>query len=183
MKRFLAIVAGSIVVFLAGAMIEEWEVFAQPWFTPPQEESPVSEDDQRAGVKTINLYLTLSSHLYGTGGDPRFAERIPASPDVIDETLREISYLRSHHFIEDPVLQRMDPIDVKGLGPGMLEIRTKEYWIIRRYFIGTTEVRGTRSDVVFNVYRLSRTGSNDWQVVAWEPASPVSSENVEGLRS
>lgn len=174
MKRFVVLVLGSVAVFLVGAMIQEWDVFAQPWFGGAASSATVPDKDLETGARTVREYLTLSSHLYGTGGDRRFAERIPAAENIVDEILHEIEYLKMHGIIEEPSLQRVEPLDFVPHGPGGLEIHTKEYWIVRRHAVGHKDLLDNRSYVVFNVYRLSRSGPDAWRIVGWEPEVPAS---------
>ena len=90
MKSFLAICGVAVIVFLGGAMIEEWDVFAGPWFAKKPAASLMSDDDRRKASNAVYLYLKLTSHLAGTGGDQRFADRIPASDTLVGETLAGI---------------------------------------------------------------------------------------------
>lgn len=169
MKRFLLIVVGAALLFIAGAMTEEWEVFAGSWFTPPAAASPVSDEEKGKALETLRQYVTLSAHLYGTVGDPRFADRIPASPEIIEEISSEIAYLRNHRLVEDRVLQRATPLEVQAAGNDRLEVTTREYWIVRRYRLGSSEPEWVESHVAVNQYRLLRDQFGRWNVVGWEP--------------
>lgn len=178
MKSFLKIGVGAALLFIAAAMAQEWEVFSQPWFAPPGgETSELPDETKKEVADTLLLYLKITSHLYGTGGDPRFAERIPASSILVEEAQREIAYLRHHQLIEEPTLQRMEIVSIDRAGGDLVEVKTREFWITRRYVIGEEEPIATRSSVISNLHLLKKDGDS-WVVMSWEPA-PELPDNPE----
>lgn len=168
MKAFVAIVAAAVVVFMAGSMIEEREVFLQPWFARSIAPA-MAETEKKAAADALYLHFRIAQHLYATSGDPRFAERVPASAPLVDEMSREISYLRSHHVVEEPILQRLEITGIVPQGAGRVELTTREFWVVRAYMTQTREILSTRSFVARNRYRMAKS-ENRWNVAAWDPA-------------
>jgi hypothetical protein len=135
-----------------------------------------NEVDLEAASEVVEQLLVLMGHLYGTGGDPRFAERIPASPAVIDEMLADIEYLGRNHRRQEPILQKLEIVAVDPIGADRVEVRTREFWIHRVYWaVGDrAETEPARSQVVNGRYLVARQPSG-WRVEAWDfdlPNSP-----------
>jgi hypothetical protein len=116
-------------------------------------------------VETVKLFLRLSAHLQGSGGDPRFAERIPASSEVIEELLANVRFSNRVGRIEESRLQRVDVGEVAPIGTDRVEVATREYWVTR-IISAAGSVMETRSDVVTARYVVQRAASG-WRVVEW----------------
>jgi hypothetical protein len=135
--------------------------------------------DRRAATAAVQSFLTLSAHLRGSGGDPRFAERLPASEAVVGELMDEIAYLRHAGRLDEPRLVRSEIREVKPEADGLAAVRTKEYWITR----DVREGGEVRSDVVLARYTLARDGAA-WRVVDWsvDPDRPSGDAPAAGGR-
>ena len=94
MRGFLKIVVGGTVLFLGLAILQEWDYFSSSWFggSPPAPFS-LSETDRKAASDTVYELLRLTEHYYGTAGDSRFADRMPASEAVLDAMQADVDYL------------------------------------------------------------------------------------------
>lgn len=170
MKNLFAIVLGGFLVFMAIAIPEEWDYFSAAWFGSGERPETGSDADRAAAVDAVGSMLTLMGHLYGSGGDPRFAERMPASDTVIGEFVDDIGYLRRNHRTQEPVLQNLEIVSVEPLGPDRVEVATREYWIHRvRWINSMEESEPARSQVVAARYLVARSGRK-WIVQGWQPA-------------
>lgn len=175
MRAFLKVLLWGFAAFMVLTIGQEWEFFSTSWLgrsTPP----PALSDAQKKGaVDAVFVYLKMTSHLYGSQGDPRFAERIAAAPPVTQETLADVAYLRRNGRVQDPVLLRMEALAVDPLGQGAL-VKTKEFWITRTFGVGSDEELGpARSEIVFAKYRLEPDGPG-WRVMAWDFYEPPPGE-------
>jgi hypothetical protein len=167
MKRFLQIVAGALVLFIAAAMAEERETFAANWFARAKKyEAP--ERDIRAVAQAVHDFRMLVAHWYGTDGDRRFAERLPATKPVIDELRSDIAYVRRNGRIETPRLMRLEVQRVDVRSENAAEVHTRELWVTEFHWIGGGPSDETRSDLLFIRYRLIRDGAR-WLVSSWDP--------------
>ena len=173
MKRLLMIIVVGTISFLAIAMIQEWEVFAESFLGFRQDSgAEVEDNDRREAIDTVHRYLVLMRHLYSTNGDARFLERLPATTEVTEELMADVLYLRHNGRYQEPILQGFEALAVFPLARGRLEVRTKEYWTVQSRFLADgTEADPIRSEVFFTKYRLERDASN-WRVTAWEMVSP-----------
>lgn len=170
MKRFLLILAGAALLFIVLAMLEERETFTRNWFQPA-EGFRASDTDRRAAAETVYAFRTLAAHWYGTGGDARFGQRLPASPQVLDELRNDIGYVRANGRIETPRLMRIEFLASDVTSENEAEVRTREYWVTEFHWSGGGVSDDTRSDVLFARYRLGRDGAR-WVVTAWDPMDP-----------
>lgn len=166
MKAFLAIAAFAVLLFIVAGVAEERETFARNWFERPAV-SRGSDADRRDAANAVYLFRTLSSHLYASGGDARFGERLPASKAIVDELRADVDYLRRNNRIETPRLVRIEFLgsDVAG---DSAEVRTREYWVTEIHWPDGSPAEPARSDLEFGRYRLTRDGSR-WVVGAWDP--------------
>jgi hypothetical protein len=121
-------------------------------------------EDQKAAADAVYLFLSLGSHLRGTAGDPRYSERLPAAPEVVDEMLGEIQWVRQTGRVEEPKLVRGEVRAVETLGPDEARVRTKEFWVTRDL---SAPDEKPRSDVVLAKYVLRREASG-WRIVDWD---------------
>jgi hypothetical protein len=140
---------------------------ATAWAALAGERAPrpsLADADRGAVVETVNLFVALSAHLRSAGGDPRFAERLPAGPPVVDELLAEVAYLQRSHRAEAPHLVRLEIRDVRSVGLETAVVRTREFWVTRE--AGAAD-RPARSDVVAARYDLRREAAG-WRIAAWE---------------
>ncbi len=129
-------------------------------------ERALTDVERIAAADAVHAYLTMSSHLRSSGGDPRFAERVPADDQVTGELLREIEFLRHVSRVEEPRLVRAEVRDVRAEAEGIANVLTKEYWITR-VTARTPFQPETRSDVVLARYTVRRE-SGGWRVASWQ---------------
>jgi hypothetical protein len=169
MRNLLKILLGGLVAFMALAVAQQWGYFSSTWFGGGVEPQGVSEEDEASATEAVREILVLLEHFYGTGGDPRFAERIPASPQVLREIQADIEYLRRNRRRQEPSLQRLEVVDVSTAGPGRVTVRTKEYWIHRIYWLDESgdEAEPPHSQVITSTYHM-RKHSQGWRLARWE---------------
>lgn len=169
MKNLLKIALGGFLVFMAIAIPEEWGYFSSAWFGGDDGMAAITDDDRTAAVDAVGSTLTLLGHLYRSGGDSRFVERIPATGTVVSEFTDDIEYLRRNHRAQDPTLQRLEIVSVQPAGPDRVEVATREYWIHRVHWIGSMEEsEPARSQVLAARYLVARDGRR-WIVEGWRP--------------
>ncbi len=173
LRNLLKILFAGFVAFMAIAVAQEWGYFSSIWFGANEESRVVEQKDgSPAAGKTVHELLTLMRHLYTSGGDPRFADRMPASDDVIEEMLGDIAFLKHDHRLQDPRLVRAEILDVRALGQDRAEVLTKEYWIFRVLRMSDrSEAEPARSVIFLGRYNVQREGSA-WRVHAWDIAEP-----------
>jgi hypothetical protein len=176
-KTFLKILGVGLAAFMTLAIAQEWQYFSATWFGRSAPAEAVSDEDLDAAAGTVREVLVMMEHLYGTGGDPRFAERMPVSRTVMDRMLADVEYLRRNHRRQEPRLQKLEISAAESLGPGRVEIRTREYWIHRIFWLvgDGAEAEPPHSQVITAKYLLSK-GPQGWRVDAWsfddDPPSP-----------
>jgi hypothetical protein len=171
-KQLLKIVGIGLAVFILMAIAEEWDFFYGAWFGPDDEALVLADEDREAAGEAVYLMLTIMRHLYSSGGDTRFAERMPASDGIIEEMISDIEYLSRNHRRQDPELKRMEIESVEPLAPDRVEVRTRELWSFRFSWLG----RGGDSDpprieVIHSLYLVVRTQSG-WRVEGWRFVDP-----------
>lgn len=161
MKPFLLVLAAGLAALAASAV----RVARSP-ATP--EALPVPA---RAQVEAaVRQFLSLSRHLEASGGDPRFAERLPAAPEVTDEILAGVRFARSQGRVETPELVRLDVLGAAPLRAGLVELTTREYWVVRAHALsGGADLGSPRAAVVAWHYVLARRGGG-WAVASAGPA-------------
>lgn len=167
MKRFAQIVVAALVVFIALAMLEERETFASNWFAKDAGYR-ASQAEQRAVAQAVHDFRMLAAHWYGTDGDRRFAERLPATQPLVDELRSDIAYVRRNGRIETPRLMRAEVLRVEVRSESAAEVTTREMWVTEFRWEGGGVSDEPRSDILFARYRLIRDGSK-WIVSAWDP--------------
>jgi hypothetical protein len=158
MKQIPLASAVVLAVGLAGLCLAGWRAAAAP------EAPPLGDADRRAATDAVHLFLALSAHLRGTGGDSRYADRLPARPAVVEELSREVEYRWHGGHQEEPRLVRLEIRDVAAAGPEQAAVKTREFWITRELRKDDAPVR---SDVVFARY-LVEPGAGGWRVVDWD---------------
>ena len=117
MKTLVKILLGGFAAFMLLAIAEEWDFFSSAWFGSAEEVSAaLSEPDRRAAADTLHLALTLMGHFYTSGGDPRFAERMPVSQGILEEMSADLDYLGRNHRVQEMDLDRLEILSVDSLG-------------------------------------------------------------------
>jgi hypothetical protein len=179
-RNLLKILLGGFLVFMLLAIAQEWEFFSTAWFGSEPEAVVLSEEAQAGAVAAVEQTLQLMGHFYGTGGDPRFAERIPASEAVLAEMAEDIDYLRRNHRRQEPSLQGLEILSVRALDEMRAEVRTKEFWIHRVYWITDGgEAEPPHSQVLWGTYLVAHRGQK-WRVEGWEVSEPPRDRGVAG---
>lgn len=169
MKALLKILGGGFVVFMALAITEEWAFFRTAWFGDETAVETASGADVREAADAVRETLVLMRHLYTSGGDVRFAERLPASDGMIREMLDDIEYLHRNRRVQDLALRSLDVQDAVAVDLDQVEVRTRELWEIRTTWLDD----GSPSDpprvaVVHGLYRVRRSPAG-WRVQSWDP--------------
>lgn len=172
MGTFLRIVLWGTLAFIAVAVVQERQVFLSALGLAAEPADVMEDADEQRLVDTVRSFLSVMSHCYASGGDPRFLERLPAAPEVAAEIRRELVYLEHNRRRQAPVLMRLEVVAVEPRGEGRAIVRTREYWVVRTELLGGGgEAEPARSMIVGAEYRLVRSGTT-WQVIGWEPEEP-----------
>lgn len=172
MKKLLLIFLGAFAVFMVLAIAEEWEFFAAAWFGAEEPPATLSESERKAAADTVYLALSLMQHFYATGGDSRFAERMPVGPAVIEEMRADVEYLRRNRRRQEPSLERLEVSSVEPLGPGRVEIETREWWQIEILSLaGGAPTEPATIQSLFGKYLVVRQ-DRGWRVEAWDFLEP-----------
>lgn len=166
LRSLLKIVAAAFAVFMVLAMSQEWRLFYASWLggnpPPPRVEAAAREE----ALAALRLALELTGHLYRSGGDPRFAERMPAGETVVGEVLADVEYLARNHRIQDQRLERLEVLSAEALSGGRLEVLTREAWSVRILWAAGGEAEPRRREVVRGRYLLA-PGRSGWRVERW----------------
>lgn len=174
MKQFAKVVGGALVLFIALAMLQEHDTFSTNWFKPAEGfQAPATE--RRAAAEAVHAFRMMSAHWYGSGGDRRFEERLPASQPLIEELRSDIRYLEQNGRIETPRLMRIEFLSSDVTSENSAEVKTREFWVTEFHWRAGGVSDESRSDVLFARYRLQKDGSR-WLVAAWDPQSPPEQE-------
>lgn len=173
MKALLKILIGGLVVFQLGAIIQEWPLFASAWLGRAPERptaGPLSPETRRDAEAALREFHAVSRHLYASGGDPRFAERLPAGPGVLAEVLDDIAYLQHRGLAQEATLMRLDVNEVRRLGEASVALDVREYWVFRRLRASDRrQLDEPRAQVLESTYVL-RQNAGRWRVEAISPA-------------
>lgn len=169
MRALVKIVLGGFLAFMVLAVAQEWEFFSSAWFGKEERAATLSAAERDGAGQALYLYLQVSSHYYASGGDPRFADRLPASEGVVDELRDDVDYLRRNGRYQDPKLARMEIVSAEPLEGGQVELQTREWWHVRTLWID--DGRESDSPRVFKSFGryLLEPGPAGWRVEAWEP--------------
>ena len=171
-RALLKILLGGFVVFMGIAITQEWGMFSSAWFGEPEPEASMTDEDRKEAADAVHLTLSLMRHLYLSGGDTRFAERMPAAEGIVEEILADVRYLARNQRVQDTELLRLDVTAVDRLGEGRAEVRTRERWQVRiRWAHGGGEAEPPRSQMIHGRY-LVVLGGKGWRVEGWEIADP-----------
>lgn len=180
MKALSKILLGGFLLFMALAIVQEWSFFSQAWFGKEEPPPELTPEEREGAVEALALALDLMRHLYASGGDTRFADRMPTSAGVLEEMLVDIDYLTRNRRRQDPKLERLEVEAVEPLGTGTVEVRTRELWSIRFFWLdGSGESDPHRVEVVNSRYLVSR-GSTGWVVEGWERLGPATAPDEAG---
>jgi hypothetical protein len=164
-----ALPAPSIVVLIAGlAGLAAAGARAARASGEAGEAVKVSEGEEREAKTAAETFMRLAAHLQGSGGDPRFAERIPASPAVVEELLAGVTFASHAGKVEEPRLVRAELGPIRRVDTDVVSLDAKEYWIVRVLGAGGKTLE-TRADVVKVRYVLAR-GPSGWSVAGWDLA-------------
>jgi hypothetical protein len=168
-KSFLKILLGGLVLFIAVAMIQEWDYFSTAWFGDGEGgEVAAAQEGEQEAVAAVRTTLALLSHWYASNGDSRYADRMPVNDQVLDELQVDLEYLRRNQRVQEPRLQRFELLSSRPLGPDRQEVLSREFWIHRTFFIdGSGEADPPRSVILQGRYQVVRDPGG-WRVVGWE---------------
>ncbi len=173
MKTLLKILLGGFLLFMTLAVTQEWSFFSEAWFGADEPAAELAPEERDGAVQAVALTLDLMRHLYASGGDTRFADRMPTSAGVLEEMLVDIDYLTRNGRRQDPKLERLEVEAVELLATGSVEVRTRELWSFRFFWMdGSGESDPHRVEVGRSRYLVNR-GSAGWVVEGWEALGPA----------
>jgi len=173
-KSLLKLIAGGTAVFMLLAVGQEWDFFKTAWFGADEPVSAPPEVDRKEVEESLRRTLIVIGHLYGSGGDRRFAERLAISSAILDEVIEDVRYLGRQHLVQEQTLTDLEILELDTLSADRVELRTREQWLVR--VLSTTSqlaIGPAQSHVSHGRYLLSR-GGKGWSVAAWEMVSPAS---------
>jgi len=173
MKKLLLILVAGTAAFMGFAIGEEWDFFASAWWgdraAVTSEQTKASE---AAAVGVLPTFFAVLQHAYESGGDPRFLDRLPAAPEVLEEVASDIDYLRRNKRRQTLRLVRYDVAAVKSLGTALVEVRTREYWVVRVLWLADgAEAEPQRGVVYAGKYLFEHQGAR-WRMRAWDVTEP-----------
>ena len=180
MKNLLKILLPGFAAFMVVAIVQEWDFFYTSWFGGA---SPVplelSEFDRQGAEQAVGMTLAVMRHFYASGGDARYAERLPASDGIIEEMRADIDYLSRNRRRQDPEIKRLEFLTVTPLAEDRVELRTRELWQVRFLWAATgAEAEPPRVQVLHSRY-LAVRGPQGWQVEGWAFDEPPAAEPEE----
>lgn len=166
LKVAAGVIAGGVVLLLLGGVAPRWRELRG-------ERPAVAPRVAGAAVQAVRSFNAMVRHLHGSGGDPRFAERLGAGQEVAAEVASEIRFLRlRRQEVEDSTLVRLDALGASAGAAGVIEVRTREYWVFRaRQVEAGREEPPPVSAVVFARYELTRE-AGAWIVSDWTVERP-----------
>ncbi len=168
MNSLWKILLSGFALFMVLAIAQEWTFFSSAWFGEVDESVPVESADREAAVTTLRETLNLMRHLYKSGGDRRFVERMSISDGLREEIMSDIAYLSRNHRRQDPLLLRLEIERAEALGEDRVEIRTREFWQFRWHSLVDGEQTDDPRWQVLRGRYLTRRTSRGWQVDSWE---------------
>jgi len=172
-KQLLQIVSVGLLLFVVAAIAQEWGYFSSVWFGATATPVTAGEDGEAEALGTVREALALMAHFYSSGADPRFAERMPVAPDLLDEFRGDIEYLSRNNRFQDSRLQKLELRSAVPAGKDGLELRTREFWIHRTFWSdGRGESDPPRSVILYPSYQLMRE-STGWRILGREFDRPV----------
>jgi len=165
MTRVVGLILLAAVSFIGLAMFQNHEVF---WPDELAERTAlrIPRKEQKRAADAVHQTLTLMGHLYTTGGDRRFIDRMPAGETIIGEMMADVVYLERNRRRQEMELESLDVTSVEQVGPESLELQTREHW--RLSFLGLDGnplANAPRREWVQGRYRVTRTAST-WRVMA-----------------
>lgn len=178
MKQLVIILVAGVVAFMAVAIVQERELFLNALAgRPTRPSTKVSDEHLKSAAAALQRFHSVSRHLYASGGDPRFAERLLAEPPVVDELLQDIAYLRRFGRTQSAELMGLEVLESSPAGPGnRIELKTREYWIIHLLRLADRQPEEPpRSQVQYVTYRLKLDGTT-WRLHGWELGDPPADE-------
>ena len=132
----------------------------------PSAVEPSAPTEAIAGVRQ---FLTILHHFQSSGGNPRFAERLPAEPSLVAEIRGSVEWER--HLDEQTDLEPVRVEIVSATGRDAVAIvRTRELAIAHtRRRSGSPDARETKRGVVEAwEYRVVHSATG-WRVADWKP--------------
>lgn len=156
MRRAASVVLAGAVLLGIGAL-EARSASADRTSVPPE------------AVAAVRSLSTLLHHVAASDADPRFTERLPATPDLIAEIRGAVVWER--HLGERT---EVEPVRVEVLSAVRDQqdvlVRTREYLVARTRATagGGVAAVETRAIVGEWEYRVARVGAR-WLVADWKP--------------
>ncbi len=169
MKNLIKILVIGGVLFTVVCIVQDWRNFFRVG-----QDSALSDDAELEAelTNTIQQFVEIARHVYQSGGDARFAERLPASEAVIAELMNEIAYLKKNGRVQLSRLARFEVLEVERVAENRAIVRTAEDWVV--YMADSRSGARFDPDHLHSVhaeYRLARRGPA-WQVAQWDLVAP-----------
>lgn len=168
MKALAAVLLGGTLLFMGVAIVQQWDFFASAWFGRAAPAPELPPEQRRAAAETVRAFLALVGHLQESGGDPRFAERLPAAPALVEELRAEADYLARNRRVQRLVLHHLDVAAVEPAGRERVEVRTREMWTVHTLWaLDGRPAEAPRPSLLAVKYLLAPLVAG-WRVEAWE---------------
>jgi len=169
-KNLVKILVIGGVLFTGVCILQDWRNFFR--VAPENAEGADQAEVEAAASNTVQQFVSIARHAYQSGGDPRFAERLPASEPVIAELLDEIEYLKKNGRVQIGTLQRFEVLAIERVAANRAIVRTAEDWVVYTADPASgARFEPDRLHAVFAEYRLARRGPA-WQVAEWDLVAP-----------
>jgi hypothetical protein len=166
MRSLLLILAGSAVLFMGLAILQEWSVF-QPFFAGRTAPAAPPECPPEA-VNALERFNTVLPHLYLFGGDPRFYDRLPASERVKLAIAEDLEYLARTGIVQVMDEREIRVLEQRPLPGGACEVRTEETWALHYESPQGERFSDDKAWAVLWRYVL-RQSVGGWEVAVSEP--------------
>lgn len=168
MKNLLKILAVGTVIFMVFGIAQDWRNFFR--MTPE-----ARRDDpavQAAANDAVRSFISMASHAYRSGGDPRFVERVPATDAVRAELVEELTYLQKHQRVQISELTTIETLSVDLLSPTRAIVRTREQWLAHtESAVDGSRLEPAQEHTVYAEYRVELYAAG-WRVAGWDHVPP-----------
>lgn len=173
MKALLKIVLGAAVAFQLGAIADEWPLFASAWLgRGPDRPAELSAEGRQGAEEAVRQLHALSLHVYATRGDPRFTDRLPAGPEVVQELLADVAYLQHGGLNQSAGLLRLQVEAVQAVSARAALVDTREYWVVSIARAQDGHPVGPRRSFVVDARYRVRLEGQTWRVEGWDLRAP-----------
>ena len=148
-------------------MFQEWDAF-QPLFSGPSKSSPPAGCPKEA-KQALQDFCTLLSHVYMSGGDVRFLDRLPASDPIKEEITLDLKYLSRNGRYQQMDLHKQTIDSESAPAADACTFEAKEYWIVRYLDLQRRALEEKPTVMVTSWRYILRKTAAGWEVVSMEP--------------